>query len=126
MYIGIDGTQYDENSEINRHIKECFVSKEVHANITDIVVMFAESDKYEDFIRRFDNSDGASIYQFLKVSNRLGELLSNRGEAVLQTITGSTWGRQSYGRAAEEPVIADICKDLEILEGQKYSWENVV
>ena len=44
------------------------------------------------------------------------------GEVVIDS--ENLWGRGSFGQSISlDWVIGDICKNLEILEGQNYEWE---
>lgn len=59
------------------------------------------------------------------VTQKLGEALIRVGEAVIQTDEFSIWGRKISSRELEEePCFLEICSDLEILSGQRYSWES--
>ena len=55
------------------------------------------------------------------VSGWLCDKLKDRGEVVIES--ENLWGRGCFGQAISlDWVIGDICKDIEILEGQSYSW----
>ena len=48
-----------------------------------------------------------------------------RGEVVIEGWGHWYWGRGNTGQGiALDGVISSICYGMEILEGQKYSWEN--
>lgn len=57
------------------------------------------------------------------VSGWLCDKLKDRGEVVIEH--ENLWGRGTFGQSISlDWVIGDICKDIEILEGQKFSWEE--
>lgn len=61
------------------------------------------------------------------VTDYLADKLEGQGEMVLKDFLGLTvWGRCCSGQAISlDPCISYICDDMEILEGQKYSWAEV-
>jgi hypothetical protein len=62
-------------------------------------------------------------YEFWIVSDRLGEQLKEKGQIVVEFLGFTVWGRLTTGQAILlDHVISQICNDMEILEGQKYSW----
>lgn len=79
-------------------------------------------EKYEQL-----NVWSKEIFEWWAVTDWLGEKLKNNGEAVIETWGKSYWGRQSTGQAiALDYIMSKICHDMEILEGQKYSWEGKI
>lgn len=67
------------------------------------------------------------IYEWYAVSDRFGEKLGQYGEVVIDAWGKSYWGRQGTGQSIIcDYVIEQIAYDLEILEGQRYSWEDRV
>ena len=58
------------------------------------------------------------------VSNWLAGKLESKGEMILHDFLGLTiWGRTCSGQAILlDGVISEICSDMEILDGQEYSW----
>ena len=65
------------------------------------------------------------VYEWWAVTNWLGDKLKERGEVVIEGWGHWYWGRGNTGQGiALDGVISSICYGMEILEGQKYSWEN--
>ncbi len=65
------------------------------------------------------------IYEWWIVTSYLYEKLKEKGQPVLEWGNNYYWGRCTTGQAILlDGVISDICIDMEILEGQKYSWEE--
>lgn len=65
------------------------------------------------------------IYEYWLVSEYLGNKLKAKGEPVLEWGLHLIWGRTTTGQAILlDGVISEICEDMEILEGQKYSWKE--
>lgn len=63
--------------------------------------------------------------EFWIVSSMFGKDLKRRGEVVMERYGGWIWGRQATGQAISlDEIINEIAKDMEILDGQKYSWAN--
>lgn len=59
------------------------------------------------------------------VSDYLARKLEEKGEMITHDFMGLTiWGRSCSGQSIMmDGVISDICKDVEILEGQRYEWK---
>lgn len=65
------------------------------------------------------------IYEWWIVSDYLFRKLKKYGEPVLEWGNNYYWGRTTTGQAISlDYVISQICEDMEILAGQKYSWER--
>lgn len=63
------------------------------------------------------------VYEWWIVTEFLYKKLKERGQVVLEWGNNCYWGRTSSGQAiALDGIITDICKEMEILAGQKYSW----
>ena len=63
------------------------------------------------------------IYEWWIVSSFLYKHLKKRGYPVLEWGNNYYWGRCTTGQAILlDYVIGQICFEMEILEGQKYSW----
>ena len=63
------------------------------------------------------------IMEWWIVSRFLYEKLQAKGYPVLEWGNNYYWGRCTSGQAILlDRVISEICSDMEILEGQKYSW----
>lgn len=63
------------------------------------------------------------IYEWWIVTSFLYEKLKAQGEPVLEWGNNCYWGRCTTGQSIMlDYVIGRICEDIEILDGQKYSW----
>lgn len=63
------------------------------------------------------------IYEWWIVTDYLRDELRKQGEAVLEWGNNCYWGRTTTGQSIMmDHVIAVICEEMEILDGQKYSW----
>lgn len=63
------------------------------------------------------------IYEWWIVSEFLYRKLKEKGYPVLEWGNNYYWARTCTGQAILlDWIISDICQDLEILDGQKYSW----
>lgn len=63
------------------------------------------------------------IYEWWAVSSWFGKKLADRGEAVADVLDFTVWGRCTTGQAILlDYVVGTIGEEMEILEGQKYSW----
>ena len=70
-------------------------------------------------------SQPQEIFEWWIISEFLYRKLKNRGYPVLAWGNNHYWGRCTTGQAILlDWVISDICKEMEILEGQKYSWNK--
>jgi hypothetical protein len=68
------------------------------------------------------DTEPQEVYEWWMVSGWLCGLLQEKGEVIIES--ESIWGRCTTGQAILlDGVISDICKDLEILEGQKNEWK---
>lgn len=80
---------------------------------------------YKDFCNFFDLEPCQNeALEHWRVSDFLAEKLEAKGEMVIYDFLGFTiWGRCTSGQAILlDGVISEICADMEILDGQKYSW----
>lgn len=69
----------------------------------------------------------AAPYEYYIVSGYLGERLRQHGAPVMERWGGWIWGREATGQSITlDSVIVQIARDMEILEGQAHSWENIV
>lgn len=65
------------------------------------------------------------IFEWWIVAEYLYNKLKEKGEPVLEWGNNHYWGRTTTGQAiAMDAVIICICREMEILSGQKYSWEG--
>lgn len=185
MYAGIDGVERKNNSRINMKIRGMLVSREVIANVSDMVdglmgadvegwnfsefsnaaydacpdcageVFPLDWEKDAEAIAEYNELTGDEIdetsvdeymicgycgkitgcpdheyrepYEYYIVDESLGRDLRDAGEMVLERYWGWIWGRCSTGQAVSlDGVVGRICERMEILEGQRYSWENEV
>lgn len=63
------------------------------------------------------------IFEWWIVTGFLFEKLRDQGEPVIEWQNLHIWGRTTTGQAILlDGVISRICEDMEILDGQKYSW----
>lgn len=68
--------------------------------------------------------DYIEAYEFWNVSDFLGRKLREQGETVVDILDFTVWARCTTGQAILlDGVISRIAEDMEILEGQEYSWE---
>lgn len=69
------------------------------------------------------DSQPKEIYEWWIVSNFLCKELRKQDEAVIEWGNNCYWGRTCTGQAIMlDHVISVICEEMEILDGQKYSW----
>lgn len=67
----------------------------------------------------------AEVFEWWMVSNFLARELKKRGEVILTWGSGKYWGRCTTGQSIMmDYIICKIAEDMEILVGQKYSWEE--
>jgi len=139
----------DGNSVVNQKIKGAFVAREVFAcfsyemdevlkkgtvNYEDIENLYLDCEKhYEDYgyesaeAMQNDGADIQEIYEWWIVSSFLYEKLRTRGEPVLEWGNNCYWGRTTTGQSILlDCVITSICREMEILDGQKYSWAEKI
>ena len=140
-------TATDVNSTVNQEIKGRFVGREVYCCFSyemdeclkkgvveyeDIENMYVDADEcYEDYgyesadDMRDDGADIQEIYEWWIVSEYLYGKLKAKGHPVLEWGNNYYWGRCTTGQAILlDGVISEICQEMEILEGQSYSWAN--
>ena len=68
-------------------------------------------------------SEPQEIFEWWIVSEFLYNKMKNAGHPVLEFGNNYYWGRCCSGQAILlDSSISDICKNMEILDGQKYSW----
>jgi hypothetical protein len=69
------------------------------------------------------DSQPQEIFEWWIVSDFLYRKLKEQNEPVLEWGNNYYWGRGTSGQAIMlDGVISTICKEMEILDGQKYSW----
>jgi hypothetical protein len=137
----------DYNSHENQRIKSDFIRREVFTcfsyemdeilkkeiiSYEDIENLYLDCEKhYKDLgydsaeAMQDDGADMQEIFEWWIVSDWLYEKLKAKGEPVLEWGNNSYWGRCCTGQAIMlDSVIDNICSDMEILEGQQYSWSK--
>jgi len=68
-------------------------------------------------------SQPKEIFEWWIVTEYLYKALKARGQAVLAWGNNYYWGRETTGQAILlDGIISSICEEMEILNGQKYSW----
>jgi len=72
------------------------------------------------------DSEPSEVYEWWAVSGFLAKKLADRGHCTIEGPCVRYWGRCTTGQAILlDGVISDICEEMEILDGQKYSWANM-
>lgn len=96
--------------------EECYNCGEKLDNIEDDICP-----KCNEYI----DSEMAEIYEWWIVSEYLYNKLKEKGYCVLEWGNNYYYGRCCTGQAILlDYNISLICEDMEILQGQKYSWER--
>ena len=116
----------NEKDEIERNIKEVESELEqLKKNHVETISKMEETiSEITDEICELENLDSEmqEIFTWYAVSDFLARKLKDRGEPILDD---SYWGRCCFGQAILlDGVITEICAEMEILEGQRYSWAN--
>lgn len=100
------------------------ISEETNkVNQADIDERIAE---LESCLPGIENANGEmqEICEWIHVSNYLHDRLRGKGHPVWNDGSVYVWGRTSTGQAVLfDDVISEICKDMEIFEGQKNEWK---
>ena len=112
----------EERLELENKINS--LKKDLQAINTEQDVLFADIDELEDEIQELkDKQDEPNeVYSWYIVSPWLCSKLESWGEVVIES--ENLWGRGTCGQSISlDWVIGCICKNMEILEGQKYEWE---
>lgn len=88
-----------------------------------------EDDELEELCEHFkidigdERSTPHEIFEWWIVTEYLYAKLRGKGQPVLEWGNNCYWGRCTTGQAILlDHVISEICKNMEILDGQKYSW----
>ena len=69
------------------------------------------------------DADPIEALEFWAVSSFLAEKLAARGEMVADVLDFHVWGRATSGQQiAADEVVGRIAEEMEILDGQAYSW----
>lgn len=140
MSYTVNGKTYETYSAVNQRIIDRLVSREVYCCITEEVEYMLRRIPYNDNGNPLDESvydalyvygddgvvESAEIYEWWAVTDWLGEKLRDKGQPVIDTVWGkSYWGRTCTGQAISlDWCIAEIAKDMGILDGMEWSWAN--
>jgi hypothetical protein len=72
-------------------------------------------------------ADPIEALEFWAVSSYFAEKLAEQGEMVAEVLDFHVWGRATSGQQiAADDVIGRIAEEMEILDGQAYSWADRV
>ncbi len=76
-------------------------------------------------LQGMDFDEYPEVYEYWLVSDHLGRKLKAHGQVIISDYNCSIWGRQTSGQAILlDYVISQICDEMEILDGQKFSWKK--
>lgn len=77
---------------------------------------------HDEIVSELDQ-EPQEIFEWWIVTEYLYRQLKKRNEPVLEWGNNCYWGRTTTGQAIMmDGVISSICREMEILDGQKYSW----
>lgn len=114
--------EYANNPETyNRRVKkdtdfEMFLNSLSDDELTELCEEF-NIDIYDE------QSTPHEVFEWWIVTKFLYKKLQDKGQPVLEWGNNCYWGRCTTGQAILlDHVISEICEEMEILEGQKYSW----
>lgn len=113
------------HSELIHEMEE--LEKVIKEKINELISYKSNIGGLEDKIYDLEseNGDYREVLCWYQVSPWLCDKLEKQGEVVIPHM--NYWGRQTFGQMISmDYVINEICYDLQILEGQEYSWENKV
>jgi len=92
----------------------------------EVFLKSLDSDELRELAEEFDiecDELPQEIFEWWIISEFLYRKLKEKGEPVLEWGNNYYWGRTTTGQAILlDRVISEICFDMGILEGQKYSW----
>lgn len=121
----------DYNSIENMRIKKKLVAREVLHICRSMIDELSGTEFREEIDHKFysvyDEETGSSIepLEFWIVTEWLGEKLKDHGEIVDELFDFTIWARTTSGQAiALDYVISKIAEEMEILDGQEYSWSD--
>lgn len=139
QFLTIEQAKKEGNNTTNQSIKANFIQQHVYANVNSLVEYIINK-SFEDTNAPFtiddienfyveDEETGESemqeVFQWFIVSEYLANKLSEKGEPIIRD--ENIWGRGTFGQAILlDHVITEICAEMEILQGQKYSWEKSI
>lgn len=112
----------------NQRILAKFVDREIIMLASSLVDDLLEKEliSYDDYENYYDKDDEPQeIFEHWFVTEYLYRKLKELGEPVIDSNYGYIWGRTTTGQSiALDSVIETIASDMEILDGQKYSWSE--
>ena len=100
------------------------LKKDLQTIVTSQDVLSSDIEELEDKISDLESEQDEpnEVYCWYIVSPWLCDKLKGMGEVVIEN--ESLWGGGACGQSISlDWVIGDICKNMEILEGQQYEWE---
>jgi hypothetical protein len=121
----------DYNSEKNIDIKRAFLKQEVFYQFTKELNSILAAGKnlhgisaglpcWQEVKNLQGKTDRSKIEWFI-VSEYLHGELGLKGEIVLQWGESHFWGRtNNHVKMERDPVISEVCEEMQILEGQEY------
>lgn len=132
MTYEVNGVTYSSDSGKNQRILDMLVNREVYCCMTQEIeyILSRIYDNYDN--SPFDENDldlllccEDEIYEWWAVSTWLGEKLKEQGCVVIDSYCKSYWGRCTTGQSISlDCCMANIAKDMGILEGMEYDWSN--
>lgn len=125
----------DYDSAVNQQIKSKLVEREVRTCFSYEMDQILKSDFGMPLLEDVENlvvytdeaeEEQQEIYEWWIVSEFLHRKLKEYNEPILEWGNNYYWGRTTTGQAILlDSVISSIAEEMEILEGQKYSWAEV-
>ena len=121
----------DYNSTVNQDIKEKLIGREVihrcNIMIDELVKTDLQDEILEKFFSVYDEETDSYFepLEFWIVGDWFGEKLKDHSEIVAELFDFTIWARRTSGQAiALDYVISRIAEEIEILDGQQYSWAD--
>ena len=140
QFLTIEQAKKEGNNTTNQSIKANFIQQHVYANISSLVdyiinkgfedtnAPFTLEDIENLFVPSEENEedyDQQEVFEWWMVSSYLCEKLKEKGCPIIDN--ENIWGRTTTGQAILlDYVITEICAEMEILQGQKYSWGKAI
>ena len=120
--------QSDGNSSKNQEIKGRFVAREVLACFSYEMEAVGENDYQCGSCKAmFDEPENEpqEVFEWWLISGWFYEKLKAKGAVVLEWGNNHYWERCTTGHAILlDGIVTDICREMEILEGQKNEWKT--
>lgn len=121
----------DYDSGINQDIKQKLVGREVihrcNIMIDDLLKTDLQDQIVEKFYSVYDEETETYFepFEFWIVTDWFGEKLKSHGCLVDELFDFTIWARGTTGQAiALDYVVSLIAEEMQILDGQEYSWAN--